>query len=98
MTTWIDHVKKTAKKNKISYKEAMSVAKLTYKSKKSSSTKKVKSSSSKTKSKTHPGDLNYTTKKGDKDFHESKKDVKKSRKPYTKRVKRKASKCSCHEN
>ena len=85
MTSWIDHVKKTAKKNKISYKEAMSVAKLTYKPKKSSLTKKVKSSSSKTKSKTPEDDVGN-------------KEPKKSRKPYTKKAKTKASKCSCHEN
>ena len=33
MSTWIDHVKKVAKAKKISYKEAMSVAKATYKPK-----------------------------------------------------------------
>jgi len=36
------------------------------------------------KSKTRPGDLDYTTKKGDKDFHEGGKDVKKKRKPFSK--------------
>eukprot|EP00666_Eupelagonemidae_sp_cell4sb_P003945 gene3945-1028_t len=35
-------------------------------------------------SKTHPGDKNYTTKKGDKDYHQSGHDVKKSTKPYSK--------------
>ena len=37
------------------------------------------------KSKTHKGDHDFTTKKGSKDFHEDGKDVKKKRKPYTKR-------------
>lgn len=32
-SAWIEHVKKFAKKNKISYKEAMSKAKATYKPK-----------------------------------------------------------------
>ena len=35
-----------------------------------------------TKSKTRKGDKNFTTKKGDKDFHEGGKDVKKTRMPY----------------
>tara|TARA_R110001606_G_scaffold156861_1_gene299748 strand:- start:5387 stop:5590 length:204 start_codon:yes stop_codon:yes gene_type:complete len=33
MSEWIDHVKAYAKKNKVSYKEAMSKAKATYKPK-----------------------------------------------------------------
>tara|TARA_R100000664_G_scaffold10169_1_gene16843 strand:- start:2570 stop:3076 length:507 start_codon:yes stop_codon:yes gene_type:complete len=37
-------------------------------------------------SKTHPGDKDYTTKKGDKDFHEKGHDVKKARKPYKKKA------------
>jgi len=37
------------------------------------------------KSKTHKGDMDYTTKRGDKDFHENKKDVKKGRRPYRKK-------------
>ena len=36
-------------------------------------------------SKTHPGDLNYTTKRGDKDFHRRGHNVKLSRRPYTKK-------------
>ena len=36
------------------------------------------------KSKTRPGDKDYTTKRGDKDFHEKGKDVKKKRRPYRK--------------
>jgi hypothetical protein len=35
------------------------------------------------KSKTRPGDLDYTTKRGDKDFHRKGKDVKRARRPYT---------------
>ena len=34
------------------------------------------------KSKTHKGDMDYTTKKGNKDFHRGGKDVKLSRRPY----------------
>lgn len=34
-------------------------------------------------SKTHPGDKDYTTKKGDKDYHESGHDQKRKRKPYS---------------
>tara|TARA_R110000824_G_scaffold51503_3_gene143645 strand:+ start:28 stop:279 length:252 start_codon:yes stop_codon:yes gene_type:complete len=41
------------------------------------------------KSKTRKGDLDYTTKRGDKDFHEGGKDVKRKRKPYKKRSKAK---------
>ena len=33
MSEWIDHVKKVAKQKKITYKEAMKVAKATYKPK-----------------------------------------------------------------
>jgi len=35
-------------------------------------------------SKTHKGDKDYSTKSGDRDFHEGGKDVKKSRKPFGK--------------
>jgi len=38
-----------------------------------------------TKSKTHKGDMNFTTKRGDKDFHRSRHDVKKKRAPYRKK-------------
>ncbi len=51
-------------------------------------TAKTKSSSKKgSKSKTRPGDLDYTTKRGDKDFHRGGKDVKKKRRPYIPRKK-----------
>jgi len=51
-------------------------------------TTKTKSSSKKgSKSKTRPGDLDYTTKRGDKDFHQGGKDVKKKRRPYIPRKK-----------
>tara|TARA_R110000744_G_C18885437_1_gene507240 strand:- start:122 stop:499 length:378 start_codon:yes stop_codon:yes gene_type:complete len=36
-------------------------------------------------SKTRPGDMDYTTKKGDKDFHQDGRDVTKTRKPYTRK-------------
>tara|TARA_R100001369_G_scaffold77853_1_gene107346 strand:+ start:208 stop:606 length:399 start_codon:yes stop_codon:yes gene_type:complete len=51
------------------------------------STKKSSSSRKGTASKTRPGDKNYTTKRGDADFHEGGKDVKKSRKPFPKKIK-----------
>tara|TARA_R110000824_G_scaffold93091_1_gene225387 strand:- start:230 stop:592 length:363 start_codon:yes stop_codon:yes gene_type:complete len=35
-------------------------------------------------SKTHKGEQDYTTKKGDKDFHSKSHDIKKKRKPYSK--------------
>ena len=38
-----------------------------------------------TRSKTHRGRKNYTTKKGDKDFHRGGKDVKRKRKPFEKK-------------
>ena len=38
-------------------------------------------------SKTHPGDFNFTTKKGDMVFHRNKHYVRKSRKPYSKTMK-----------
>ena len=37
-------------------------------------------------SKTRPGDKDYTTKSGDKDFHEAGKDVKKKRAPFKKKA------------
>jgi len=40
-------------------------------------------------SKTHKGDKDYTTKRGDKDYHQAGKDVKKSTKPFTGKKKRK---------
>ncbi len=42
MSEWIDHVKKVAKQKKISYKEAMKVAKATYKPKGKGKEKKEK--------------------------------------------------------
>lgn len=42
MSEWIDHVKKVAKQKKISYKEAMKVAKSTYKPKGKGKEKKDK--------------------------------------------------------
>jgi len=36
-------------------------------------------------SKTHKGDKDYTTKRGDKDFHQKGKDIKKKRKPFSKK-------------
>lgn len=48
---------------------------------------KTRSSKKGTKSKTNPGDMNYTTKKGDKDFHQGGKDIKKKKRPYIPRKK-----------
>ena len=88
---WINHVKAYAKKHKCSYREAMSKAKASYKGGKGKKqTKKDKKDESKgmkgrkkgRKSKTHKGDKDFTTKKGDKDYHEGGKNVKKSKKPY----------------
>jgi hypothetical protein len=47
------------------------------------SRRKRRSSKKGTASKTHPGDKNYTTKKGDKFYHEKHHDVKKKHKPFT---------------
>ena len=44
--------------------------------------KKMTGESKGDKSKTRKGDLDYTTKRGDKDFHRKGKDVKLSRRPY----------------
>lgn len=71
---WIEHVKKVAAEKGISYREALKVASASY-SKKGAP------------SKTHPGEMDYTTKKGDVVFHEKGKYVKKARKPYMKKVK-----------
>jgi len=38
-----------------------------------------------TRSKTHKGDMNFTTKRGDKDFHRGRKDVRRKRAPYRKK-------------
>lgn len=38
-----------------------------------------------TKSKTHKGDMNFTTKRGDKDYHRDRKDIKRKRTPYRKK-------------
>ena len=45
--------------------------------------KKATSSKKGAPSKTHPGDKDYTTKKGDKDYHESGHDQRRKRKPYS---------------
>tara|TARA_B110000208_G_scaffold66401_1_gene86162 strand:- start:5736 stop:5957 length:222 start_codon:yes stop_codon:yes gene_type:complete len=58
MSEWIDFVKKVAKRDKISYTKALTVASGEY--------KKTKTGVSKgTKSKTMKGKLDFTTKKGD---------------------------------
>lgn len=46
----------------------------------------MKKSTKGSKSKTRPGDMDYTTKRGDKDFHQGGKDVKKTRKPFQKKT------------
>tara|TARA_B100000989_G_C19340542_1_gene384781 strand:- start:103 stop:327 length:225 start_codon:yes stop_codon:yes gene_type:complete len=58
------------------------------------SRKKHRSSKKGTASKTHPGDKNYTTKKGDKDYHEKHHDIKKKHRPFTKKHKKKHKKNS----
>ncbi len=85
---WIEHLKKFWSKNKgkMSYSEAMKAARKTYKKGATLTTSKTKSTKG-AKSKTHKGDKDYTTKKGDKDFHEDGKDVKKPKKPYKGNVK-----------
>lgn len=40
------------------------------------------------KSKTRKGDMDYTTKRGDKDFHRKGKDVRRARKPYRRKLNR----------
>ena len=64
----------------------------------SAASKKLKKNSFKvgkkgSKSKTHKGDKNFTTKKGDMDYHEGGHDQKKAKKPYSgmKKVGKKAS-------
>ena len=64
----------------------MKAARKTYKKGATLTTSKTKSTKG-AKSKTHKGDKDYTTKKGDKDFHEDGKDVKKPKKPYKGNVK-----------
>lgn len=57
MSAWIDFVKKVAKRDKISYTEALKKASGEYKKTKTTATKGAKSKSDK-------GELDYTTKKG----------------------------------
>ncbi len=57
MTAWVDFVKKVAKRDKISYTKALSVASGEYKTTKSGVSKGSKS-------KTKPKELDFTTKKG----------------------------------
>jgi len=86
VSAWITHVKDYAKKHDVSYKDAMSKAKASYKKGSPSKTKKGdKDFTAKkgTASKTKKGDKDFTTKKGSKDFHEDGKDVKKKKKPFT---------------
>jgi hypothetical protein len=70
---WISYVKEFAEKKGMKYNEALKHPELKAGYKKGSS------------SKTHEGEEDFTTKKGDVDFHEEGKDVKKTRKPYTKK-------------
>lgn len=86
---WLEHVKKFWAKNKgkMAYSKALQEAKKTYKPTGGKKTA-VKSKSTKgSKSKTNKGDEDYTTKKGNKDFHEDGKDVKKKSKPYQGKIK-----------
>jgi hypothetical protein len=77
---WIEDVKKVQRRDGISYKEALKRA--------SAERKKKRGSKKGDKSKTHKGDMDYTTKKGDKDFHEGGKDVKKKKRPYRRKTKK----------
>ena len=77
---WIEDVKKVQRRDGISYKEALKKA--------SAERKKNRGSKKGDKSKTHKGDMDYTTKKGDKDFHEGGKDVKKKKRPYRRKTKK----------
>lgn len=89
--TWIEHCKSYASKHGCSYKEAMSKGKKSYKGPrrkmKAAAEKKKRGGKKGDKSKTDPGDMDYTTKSGDKDFHEDGEDVKKKKRPYKKKKK-----------
>jgi acetylglutamate synthase len=78
---WVKHVKKVAKTNKIPFSMALVVASPSYKG---------------APSKTHKGKLDFTTKKGDKVFHQKGKYVHKSRTPYTKVAPKKGAPSKTH--
>ncbi len=98
MTTWREHVASYRKKHGVSLKEALKASAPSWKAQ-NAKDKKDESAGMKgkrkgTKSKTHKNDKDFTTKKGDKDFHREGKDVKEKRRPYTRRKKESAG-CSC---
>ena len=70
---WIEKVKSVQKRDGCSYKQAMTTA-----------SREKRGGKKGDKSKTHPGDLDYSTKKGDYMYHEDDHNVKKKSKPYTK--------------
>jgi hypothetical protein len=73
----IKMAKEEDKKAKKAYKEAMK------KKKAAAKNKKIKAGTKGAKSKTHKGDKDYTTKAGDKVYHQKGKDVKKKKKPFS---------------
>jgi len=68
MNRWIKHAMAYAKKNNVSYHDALTLSRPSYHKE----------------SKTHPGKLDFTTKKTSKVFHEKGHWVSKGRKPYSK--------------
>lgn len=68
MNRWIKHVMAYAKKNKVTFHDALTLARPSYHKE----------------SKTHKGQLDFTTKKSSKVFHEKGHWVKKGRKPFQK--------------
>ena len=91
MTTWKEHVANYRKTHKVSYKDALKSASATWTKRNNEAKGSAKGSASKT----HKGDKNFTTKKGDKDFHREGKDVKEKKKPFATSMKKKASPCGC---
>ena len=67
---WVAHVMKFSKKHKVPFSVALILASPSFKG---------------APSKTHPGQLDYTTKKGDKVFHQGGHYVQKSRAPFAKK-------------
>ncbi len=101
MTSWREHIASYRKKHGVSYKDAMTAAAPSWRARtqsvkdKKDESKAMKGKKKGTKSVTRKNDKDFTTKRGDKDFHEKGKDIKRTRKPYSKKETIKSSACAC---
>lgn len=79
MNSWVTFLKQWSAEHNMPYGQALksAEAKAAY-----NKAKGIKTGHKGAPSKTHKGDMDFTTKRGDKDFHRKGKDVRKARRPF----------------